>query len=86
MKVLVIEIFDLETVPLFMGDSAEPQQITRDIAKLMAEVLGLTKNSLAVSGHVKSYPITLITNPTWDLSSARADNDAQSDRSGWPAV
>jgi len=38
----------------------------------LAEVLALATNDLAVNGHVKSYPITLIDNPVWDLSAARA--------------
>lgn len=69
---LVIEIFDLEEAPLFAESTAEPQQITVDIAAMLAEVLAVAKNSVAVNGYVRSYPITLIDNPVWDLSSARA--------------
>ena len=39
---------------------------------MLAEVLALTKNQIAISGHVKSYPITLINNPAWNLSANRA--------------
>ncbi|MGB8811951.1 MAG: flagellar motor protein MotB [Paracoccaceae bacterium] len=70
---LVIEIFDLEDVPLFAEGTAVPQPIMHDIAAMLAEVLALSTNSLAVNGHVKSYPITLIENPVWDLSASRAD-------------
>lgn len=69
---LVIELFDLEDVPLFVEGTAEPTPITKDLAALLADVLGLTQNQIAVNGHVKSYPITLIDNPVWDLSAARA--------------
>lgn len=69
---LVIEIFDLEDVPLFDGLTATPQAITRDIAALLAEVLAITRNKLAVNGHVRSFPITLVENPAWAMSSARA--------------
>ena len=69
---LVIEIFDLEDAPLFAEGTAEPAPIVTDIAHMLAEVLALAKNNIAVNGYVKSYPITLIDNPSWDLSSARA--------------
>ena len=69
---LVIEVFDLPEAPLFVEDSAEPNGQTRKIAALLAEVLGLAKNQIAVNGYVRSYPITLIDDPTWDLSTARA--------------
>ncbi|NUB44590.1 flagellar motor protein MotB [Fertoebacter nigrum] len=69
---LVVEIFDLPDVPLFAPDSAEPAPVLRDIAALLAETLALTTNGLAVNGHVRAYPITLIENPVWPLSTARA--------------
>jgi len=69
---LVIELFDLPETPLFRADTAEPAALTRDIIALVAEVLVLTENRLAVEGHVHSYPITLAENPVWDLSAARA--------------
>lgn len=69
---LVIEIFDLEELPLFEGDSSTPLQITKDIASLLDDVLSITTNKLAVNGHVRSFPITLIDNPVWALSAARA--------------
>ncbi|WP_145105027.1 flagellar motor protein MotB [Cereibacter sediminicola] len=69
---LVIEIFDLPDVPLFFGDTDQPEPILPQIARLLAEVLPITTNRIAVSGHVRSYPITLIRNPAWDLSAVRA--------------
>jgi chemotaxis protein MotB len=69
---LVIEIFDLAEAPMFAEGSATPEAVTEDIAIMLAEVLALTKNQIAISGHVKSYPITLIKNPAWDLSADRA--------------
>ena len=69
---LVIEIFDLAEAPLFAEGSIAPEQVTKDIAQMLAEVLALTKNKIAISGHVRSYPITLIANPAWDLSADRA--------------
>ncbi len=69
---LVIEIFDLEETPLFAAESAEPTAMTRDIAALLAEVLALSSNDIAVNGHVRAYPVTLLLDPSWDLSTERA--------------
>jgi len=69
---LVIEVFDLPDAPLFAADTAEPSDALQGIAGLLAEVLALAENQIAVDGHVRSYPITLINNPSWDLSAARA--------------
>jgi chemotaxis protein MotB len=70
---LVIEIFDLDDSPLFTSDTADAEPITEEIAKVLAEVLNLVTNQIAVNGHVRAYPITLIDNPVWDLSAARAE-------------
>jgi chemotaxis protein MotB len=69
---LVIELFDLPGAPLFTGETAEPTPVTRDVARLLVEVLSLTTNELAVNGHLRAYPVTLIDNPVWDLSAGRA--------------
>ncbi len=69
---LVIELFDLEDTALFKPDSAQPEPVLDEIAALLTEVLGLASNQIAVQGHVRAYPIMLIHNPTWDLSSDRA--------------
>ncbi|MCX7286956.1 MAG: OmpA family protein [Rhodobacterales bacterium] len=69
---LVIEIFDLPDAPLFRDDTAQPTPTTLEIADLVAGVLNLTTNEIAVSGHLRSHPVTLIDNPVWDLSAERA--------------
>jgi chemotaxis protein MotB len=69
---LVIEIFDLEEAPLFSNDTAEPTAAMLELADLLSEVLGLTANDIAVNGHLRSYPVTLLQNPVWDLSAERA--------------
>ena len=69
---LVIEIFDLENASLFAGETPTPEPVLDQIALLLAEVLGLASNKVAVGGHVRSYPTPLIVNPAWELSSARA--------------
>lgn len=70
---LIIELFDLEGVPLFEDGSATPTPILKEIAKMMVDVFGVVKNEVAVNGHIRSQPIVLVNNPVWDLSSARAD-------------
>jgi chemotaxis protein MotB len=68
----VIEIYDLADVPLFQGATDDPAPILRDIASLISGTLQLVSNEVAVNGHVRSQPITLIDNPVWDLSTSRA--------------
>ncbi|MFN3936024.1 MAG: flagellar motor protein MotB [Gemmobacter sp.] len=69
---LVIEIFDLEDAPLFLPDSDEPTPVTGQIAAILARSFDIVTNQVAVQGHVRAYPVTLIVNPVWDLSAARA--------------
>jgi chemotaxis protein MotB len=71
---LVIELFDLANAPLFVGTTAEPTPVTRDIATMVTSVLALTANEVAVNGHVQAFPMTLIDNPVWDLSMQRAQS------------
>jgi chemotaxis protein MotB len=82
---LVIEVFDLDDVQLFEPDSTTPAPVLGEIADLLAEVLNLASNQVAVQGHVRTYPITLISNPVWDLSTARAETMRQMlEQSGLP--
>lgn len=69
---LVIEIYDLPGQPLFTAETAEPTGTLTELAGILAEVLAATTNSLAVSGHTKSYPVILRSNPVWSLSASRA--------------
>jgi len=69
---LVIEVFDLPGAPLFVGETREPSPVLLALADLLAEVLNLTTNQIAVSGHLRALPVTLINNPVWDLSADRA--------------
>jgi len=69
---LVIDVFDTADSPLFEKDSAVATQTLHDLAALLSEVMAMATNSIAVEGYVRGYPITLIKNPSWDLSTARA--------------
>lgn len=74
---LVIEIFDTAEESLFTEGTADPSGTTRKLAQLLAQVLALASNQIAVEGHLRSYPITLKQNPTWDLSAQRAQMTRQ---------
>jgi chemotaxis protein MotB len=69
---LVIELFDTPEQTLFAPDSADPSPILYDLAAMLVDVTALATNRIAISGHVRAYPITLRADPTWDLSTARA--------------
>ncbi len=69
---LVIEVFDLDGAPLFEADTATPTRTLTDISTLVSQVVEAAENSIAVDGYVRSYPVMLVNNPVWDLSSARA--------------
>lgn len=68
---LVIELFDIEGAPLFGNDSAVPEPVAKAIAVLLADVLSLVSNEISIGGHVRAYPVTMINNPSWQLSVAR---------------
>jgi chemotaxis protein MotB len=74
---LVIEIFDLPDAPLFDADTAKPSKVALALADVLAEVLSLTTNEIAVSGYLRAHPVTLIDNPVWDLSAERAQSARQ---------
>ncbi len=69
---LVIELFDIEGAPLFEGDTATPTQMTKELAALLARILQVVDNDLALDGHVRSASILRIDYPVWDLSTDRA--------------
>ena len=70
---LVIEIFDVEGAALFRDDTAEPRQILCDLVAMIVEVSPLATNKVAVTGHVRSFPVILRDDPTWAMSTARAE-------------
>ena len=69
---LVIEVYDLPDAPLFVAETAEPTAAALALGDLLAALLALTTNEIAVSGHLRAHPVTLIDNPVWDLSAERA--------------
>lgn len=69
---LVVEIFDVDGAPLFVGETAEPLDTTRQIAALLAQVFAIATNDIAVNGHIQTFPVTRLANPSWDLTTQRA--------------
>lgn len=69
---LVIELSDLTDAPLFVDDTGQAQPALVTLMRIVARALGHTRNQVAISGHVRSYPETLVSSPVWALSDARA--------------
>lgn len=69
---LVIELGDLTDQPLFVEDTGQPQPVLSDLTRIIGRVIAKTRNQIAISGHVRAYPETLVTSPVWALSNARA--------------
>ncbi len=69
---LVIEIFDREDVPVFGAGGMIPEPILDVIVPVVADVLRLTTNDIAVAGHVAAQPIVAVDNNVWALSAGRA--------------
>ena len=70
---LVIELFDLDGVPLFGEGSADPQPVLVDLARLINSVSKSVTNGIAVEGHVSAEPVVIAKSAVWELSAARAD-------------
>ena len=71
---LVIELFDTDEAALFLGDTDQPAPVLHDLLRVVAEVAALADNPVAVTGHVRAFPVTLARDPVWDLSTARAQS------------
>ncbi|PFG65207.1 chemotaxis protein MotB [Thioclava sp. ES.031] len=69
---LIIEVSDLPDAPLFVGDTAKPQPVLPDLAKILTRVFSIVSNNVAINGYTRSYPKMLAHDPVWELSAARA--------------
>ncbi|MBS8228006.1 flagellar motor protein MotB [Vannielia litorea] len=69
---LIVEVFDIEGVPLFKPGTDEPTRIMVEIAAMLARVFDLAANPVAVNGHTASEPVVRANNPVWQLSADRA--------------
>ena len=69
---LVIELFELEGVPLFDAQSGAPTQLLQDLASVIASLARTVTNPIAVGGHVRTKPIVVAESRVWDVSADRA--------------
>ena len=69
---LIVEVFDIEGVPLYEPGTDEPTEMMREIGAMLARVFSLAANEVAVNGHTAAEPLVLADNPVWQLSSQRA--------------
>ncbi|QDC08376.1 chemotaxis protein MotB [Oceanicola sp. D3] len=69
---LIVEVFDIEGVPLFKPGTDEPTLIMEEIAAMLARVFDLAANPVAVNGHTAAEPVVRANNPVWQLSADRA--------------
>lgn len=74
---LVIELFDLPEAQLFERGMTVPSPLLEDLSVLLASLANLVVNDVALAGHIRAQPITLVHNPVWDLSAARANRFRQ---------
>jgi len=70
---LIIELFDLPDVPMFELGTDTPTQALGDLATMLARILPLVENDIAIGSHTRAKPIVLANNPVWNLSTARAN-------------
>lgn len=70
---LVIEIFSLPGAPLFEANSDRPTPLLTDLARMIADVAGITVNPVAIGAHMPVNPVVLAQNPVWTQSGGRAD-------------
>lgn len=69
---LVIELFDLEELPLFLEDEDEPHLALLDLVRMVADAIKFVDNRIAVVGHLRSEPLVLAEKKVWTLSADRA--------------
>jgi chemotaxis protein MotB len=69
---LVVELFALDGMPLFEGNTNVPTDLMVQLVDLVAGVAVTVTNDVAIGGHVRAKPVVLAKNPVWDKSSERA--------------
>ncbi|PTW50478.1 MULTISPECIES: flagellar motor protein MotB [Rhodovulum] len=68
---LIIELFDIEGVPLFDAND-RPTEILEQLTEVIGGAFGVVRNKVSVAGHVSARPVVLLDNPVWDISTLRA--------------
>lgn len=70
---MIIEVFDLEGLPLFAPKTADATPVLSELLDVIASVIALTESRIAIGAHTKSAPVVLADNPVWSLSAERAN-------------
>jgi len=70
---LIIELFDLPGSALFEPGSQEPTPVMVELSQMIARILDLVSNQIALNGFTQSQPIVVATQNRWQLSSFRAN-------------
>jgi len=69
---LIIELFALDGMPLFDGNSDTPTALMQQLVDIVASVVIVAENDIAIGGHVRAQPVVVANNPVWDMSAERA--------------
>jgi len=69
---LVIEFYDLPDASIFEPGTDTPMPVAHDIAAMLADIIPIVDNPLAIQGHVRTQPIVVKENSVWSLSMSRA--------------
>ncbi|MFZ5963548.1 flagellar motor protein MotB [Thalassococcus sp. BH17M4-6] len=68
---LVLELSDAPGAPLF-DDADAPTEVMERLAGIIVRVSDVVSNSLAIEGHVRTAPIVVASDRSWDRSADRA--------------
>ncbi len=69
---LVVELFDLDTAPLFHPETDEPEPVLEFLVSILGEAFQTVTNPLAIGAYSRSFPLVIRENPVWRLTVARA--------------
>ena len=69
---LVITIHDTERASLFSPHGIEPTELLTDLISVLAETFKLSKNKIAIEGHINMQPVVILKDPGWQVSTQRA--------------
>tara|TARA_R110002049_G_scaffold44333_5_gene130126 strand:+ start:183326 stop:184171 length:846 start_codon:yes stop_codon:yes gene_type:complete len=69
---LVIELFELDDIPLFKDGTDAPTQLLRDLAVVISQVAKAVTNGIAIGGHMRATPVVVVDSPVWEMSARRA--------------
>lgn len=72
-KGLIVELFDLPGRQLFETGTDRPSPLLKDLIGMIAEVFSLVRNDVAIGGHTRAHVRALREDPSWRLSTDRAE-------------